>query len=657
MAAVTYHGATGARGVLGRVMGESGKTTKLAVILSADVVGYDRLVADDADATAAELARCQALVRRRAEARGGRVLRMADEECLIAFASAVDALRASIAMQSDLRERNAALPIHRHLCLRMGLDLGEIEEHADGTVEGDTLTIAARIGSMLHGEGVCVTEAMVSHARGDLYLSFDYLTDLSIDGIANPVRIYRIIATVTGPQPARPPLWTPVSIALAVACVLVAGAAVVWHTVRTPQPVEVVEAPEEPVAVAELDPALAPTIAVMPFANNSDDPDQRYFADGLAVDITTRLTRFADLRVIATASSFHFRASSDDRAEIAKALGARFLLEGAVRKARSNVRVTTTLIDMATEQTVWAETYERDLTAADVFAVQDDITERVVGVIAAQHGMIRQVRLEESLRRPPQDMAAVDCVLRSYAYEHELEENEHAEMRDCLEAAVEDDPSYAEAWTQLAAIYVEEHSLGFNPRPNPLERAIEAAERAVRLDPRSQFAHSTMAHAYFMHGDLDRFRSSAERAIQINPGSAEVLALLGLDLAYAGQWDRGIALVEKARSLNPFHPDWLFFPLLLDDYRKGDYEAALEDLEQIEMPDFFWSHVMRVQINGQLGRSSAAADALARLRELYPGFSLDAARQEYKLWHLSDELIEHAIEGLRKAGVPDGTWN
>ncbi len=649
--------ATSGTRVMGRVMGEPKKTTKLAVILSADVVGYDRLVADDADATAAELARCQALVRRRVEARGGRILRMADEECLVAFASAVDALRASVALQSDLRERNAALPIHRHLCLRMGLDLGEIEEQADGTAEGDALTIATRIGTMLHGEGICVTEAMVSHARGDLYLSFDYLTDLSIDGIANPVRIYRIIATVTGPQPVKLPLWTPARIALAAACVLVAGATVVWHTVLAPQPVEVAEVSAEPEPVAELDPALAPTIAVMPFANNSDDPEQRYFADGLAVDITTRLTRFADLRVIASASSFHFRGTSDDRNEVAKALGARFLLEGAVRKARSNVRVTTTLIDMATEQTVWAETYERDLTAADIFAVQDDITERVVGVIAAQHGMIRQVRLEESLRRPPQDMAAVDCVLRSYAYEHELEEIGHAEMRDCLEAAVEDDPSYAEAWTQLATIYVEEHSLGFNPRANPLERAVEAAEKAVRLDPRSQFAHSTMAHAYFMHGDLDRFRSSAERAIQINPGSAEVLALLGLDLAYSGQWDRGIALVEKARSLNPFHPDWLFFPLLLDDYRKGDYEAALEDLEQIEMPDFFWTHVMRVQINGQLGRAREASEALERLRELYPGFSLDAAREEYKLWQISDELIEQAIDGLRKAGVPDGTWN
>ncbi|MDP6952988.1 MAG: hypothetical protein QGF53_09540, partial [Alphaproteobacteria bacterium] len=417
------------------------------------------------------------------------------------------------------------------------------------------------------------------------------------------------------------------------------------------------EAPADVEPEPEPDPALAPTIAVMPFANNSDDPEQRYFADGLAVDITTRLTRFADLRVIASASSFHFRGTSDDRNEVAKPLGARFLLEGAVRRARGNVRVTTTLIDTVTEQTVWAETYERDLTAADIFAVQDDITERVVGVIAAQHGMIRQVRLEESLRRPPQDMAAVDCVLRSYAYEHELEETGHAEMRDCLEAVVEDDPSYAEAWTQLATIYVEEHSLGFNPRPDPLKRAIEAAEKAVRLDPRSQFGHTTMAHAYFMHGDLDRFRASAERAIQINPGSAEVLALLGLDLAYSGQWDRGIALVEKARSLNPFHPDWLFFPLLLDDYRKGDYEAALEDLENIEMPDFFWSHLMRVQINGQLGRISAASEALDRLRELYPGFSLDAARQEYKLWHISDELIEQAIDGLRKAGVPDGTWN
>ena len=361
--------------------------------------------------------------------------------------------------------------------------------------------------------------------------------------------------------------------------------------------------------------------------------------------------------MIASTSAFRFRGRRAAEAEVGRALGARFLLEGGVRKSGSRIRVTATLVDSTSGENLWGETYERELTAANVFDVQDDITERIVAVVADVHGMIRKVQLEESLSRGTDNIEAFDCVLRSYAFEHELSEPGHAEVRDCLEKAVEDEPGYVEAWARLAWSNVNEHALGFNPRPQPLERAIEAAGKAVRLDPRSQYGHYILAHAYYMRGELDRFRVSAERAIELNPSNTEVLAIMGLDLAYTGDWEHGIALVEKARALNPFHPDWLFFPLLLDDYRKGDYQAALEDLEQIDMPDFFWTHVMGAQIYGQLDRTEEAAAALARLDELYPGFSLDAAAQEYGLWHISPELIKHAIEGLRKAGVPAGTWN
>lgn len=646
--------------------------SKLAVILNVEVVGYERLRKDDATATESAVAKWQGIFSRRVSTRAGEVLATATDEANALFPNAIDALRVALGIQGDIKDYNAALPGHRRIRLRMGLDLGEVEQAPDGSVSGDPLAIAARVGSLMPDEGICVSAAIVEHARSGLYLTYDSLADVEVEGLAQPVSVYRITSGVTRPsQPPKRRISTPVWIAAAVLLiVLVGGVSFVARDKLVP-PAEVADIAKntadstakntaEPVP-SEMVEALAtptgPSIAVLPFVNHSEDPEQDFFARGLSLDIASRLTRYPELTVIASTSVARMKGVGVDHATMGRELGVHFLVEGGVRKSGDRIRVTTTLLDTTTGETIWGETYERQLTPSNVFEVQDDITESMVGVIADVHGMIRRVQFEALANRSIESLEAFECVLRANAYYYVLTAEEHLLVRGCLERAVEEEPDYVEAWSNLAGVYVDEHSLGFNPQRGSMRRALDAAQEAIRLDPSSQFGHYIKAHAHFIRQELDAFYDSARRALELNPNNTDVLALLGMEIAYAGDWEQGLVLVEKARKINPFHPDWFHFPIALDQFRKGHYENALKSAHDIELPEFFWTQIVLAQIHGQLGNEEEARAAAAKLEELYPGFSLDAARAEYGVWNISGDIVERALEGLRKAGVPEGTWN
>jgi TolB-like protein/class 3 adenylate cyclase len=642
-------------------MSNDATRSKLAVVLNVEVVGYERLVKDDSAATERAVTKWQAVMKERVGARGGHLIDMALDESNATFPNAIDALRVALGIQGDIKDYNAALPVHRRVRLRMGVDLGEVDVTPEGAISGEPVAIAARVGSLLPDEGICVSAAVVEHARTGLYLTYDALADVEVEGVTQPVSVYRILSGVMRP-PTQPARRRKSGLALAAAAVVLVVAGGTWYWIEatkpapTPKIVAIEPAPQEQYADALAMPS-GPSIAVLPFVNHSGDPEQDYFAKGLSLDIASRLTRYPELTVIASTSVARLKGAGVDHATVGRELGVRFLVEGGVRKSGSRVRVTATLLDTTTGETIWGETYERELTPSNVFEVQDDITESTVGVIADVHGMIRRVQLEALANRSIESLEAFECVLRANAYYYELNAEEHLLVRGCLERAIEEEPDYVEAWAILAGVYVDEHSLGFNPQRGSLRRAIETAREAVRLDPSSHYGHYILAHANFILRELGAFQESARRALELNSNNTDVLALLGLEIAYAGDWENGVALVEKARKLNPFHPDWFHFPIVLDHFRKGADEAALKALMEIDMPDFFWTQIALAQIHGQLGNLDEARAAAAKLEELYPGFSLDAARSEYAVWNMSEDIVERAVEGLRKAGVPEGTWN
>ena len=287
--------------------------------------------------------------------------------------------------------------------------------------------------------------------------------------------------------------------------------------------------------------------------------------------------------------------------------------------------------------------------------MQDEITERVVGAIGDAYGVISRVTFEQSKGKETASLDAYECVLHTYAHYRTFMVSEHARVRDCLEQAVKLDPNYAEAWAQLAQIYVEEHAFGFNPRPNSLDRAVKAAQRAVELDPTSQPAHTHLAAAYFFRHDLDAFSAEAERAVALNSNNADVLAWVGVYTAYANMSDvakreRGIAMIRKAIALSPFHPDWYYQPIAWSHYWKGEYDQALIQSQKVNVPGDHWTWVLRATLYGALGRKAEAQPAIVNLLKLYPEFP-NKIRENMRKWNTPDDIIDRVISDLRKAGL------
>ena len=241
----------------------------------------------------------------------------------------------------------------------------------------------------------------------------------------------------------------------------------------------------------EEDPLLAlptgPTVAVLPFENLSRDPDQEYFSDGLTDDVITALSRFKDLFVIARNSTFRYKGQAVDVRQLSRELGARYVLEGSVQRAESTLRVTAQLLDAKNGTHLWADTYDRELSASSIFAIQDEITEQVVATIAGKFGVISRARFSEVKEKPTESLDAYEWVLKAGAYYIDnWDAIQHAEVRDGLERVVKSDPGYADAWAWLCHIYIDEYRWDYNPRPDPLDRALDAARRAVASDHTSQ---------------------------------------------------------------------------------------------------------------------------------------------------------------------------
>jgi tetratricopeptide (TPR) repeat protein len=319
------------------------------------------------------------------------------------------------------------------------------------------------------------------------------------------------------------------------------------------------------------------------------------------------------------------------------------------------------LLDASTGSHRWAETYERDLRSAKLFGVQDDISERVVSAIGDAHGVVSRTTFRQSRSTEGvSNLDAYECVLRSYAYQRVMTPDEHASVRECLEKAVKLDPKYAEAWASLAAMYVEEYSQGFNTRFEPLSRAIEAATKAISIDPSSQQAQLRLATAHFFRHDIQAFTSAANQAIALNPNSADTLAWAGIFVTYAYQADpaeraRGVAMMRRAMLLSPMYPGWYHFPIAWDYYYNGQYEEALREAHKINMPDYYWTRALLITIYGALGRPEEAKPEITALLKLFPEFPAKM-REETRKWNTPEHFIRMNVQNLRRAGLdmPDG---
>ena len=390
-------------------------------------------------------------------------------------------------------------------------------------------------------------------------------------------------------------------------------------------------------------------VAVLPFKYAGTSTELKALADGLSEEIVTGLSRFSYLRVIARGSTAKYSSESGDVRAIGKGLGARYVMEGSLRQAGTKLRLAVQLIDAVSGAHLWAENYERAFNPEAVFELHDDLVPRIVSTVADQYGILPR-SMSESLRGKSEDqLTPHEAVLRAFSYFTRITPEEHAAIGKILERAVHDAPDHADSWAMLSMIYRGEFAQGFNARPNPLDRALAAAQRAVDLAATHALGHYALATVHFFRKEMIPFHVEAERTLALNPLDASVRAYLGLLIAASGEWDRGCQMVESAMQLNPNCPGHFYFARCCNGYRQGRYAEVLEAAARVNMPSYFHTHALRAAALGQLGRREDAQKALQDLLALRPDFA-DAARQEYAKWY-SPELVEQLIDGLRKAGL------
>ena len=480
---------------------------RLTTILVADIVGFSRQMAADEEGVVVRLRALRAeVIDPGIAAAGGRLIKTMGDGFLIEFPSAVAAVRAALAIQTDMRERGAAEPEDRRLRLRMGINVGDIVIDGDDIL-GDGVNIAARLEPLAPAGGVCISRAVFEQVRGKVDVELTAMGAQRLKNIPEPVDI--------------------------------------WH-IRVDDTASATPLPAADAGAGRPATAERPSVAVLPFDNMSADPEQGYFADGITEDIITELSRLPALLVIARNSTFTYKGKATKVQDVCRDLRVRYVLEGSVRKAGQRVRVTAQLIDGGSGGHVWAERYDRDL--ADIFAVQDDVTTQIVRALAVQ---LTEVERGPSSRAVPENLEAYDCVLRAREQYRLFTREGNAAARELYERAMELAPDYAEGYAGAAETHVQDWISGTADR---LDNAYALAQTAKRLNPSLPLVYEALSTVHQFMRQHDEALAAARRWVEVEPGDAEAHANLAGVLCFGGEPERVEGLIEDGDAPQPVLP-------------------------------------------------------------------------------------------------------
>jgi adenylate cyclase len=622
---------------------------RLAAILAADVVSYSRMMAADEQGTHARLkALRQDFIEPKIREHHGRVVKLMGDGALVEFASVVDAVQCAIEIQRDLAERSAGASDDQRIQFRVGVNLGDIIIE-DDDIYGDGVNIAARLEGLAEPGGIVISGTAFDHAKNKVKAGFRFLGPQPVKNIPEPVRAYRVLldpataGTILGEGGDKPARWRWLAAAAAVLLV-VAGAGVVGWL----RPWEQAFAPSGTLPLPD-----KPSLAVLPFDNLSDNPEEEYFADGLTDDLITDLSQISGLFVIARNSAFAYKNQTVDTSQAARELGVRYVLEGSVRRAGDRVRINAQLIDGTTGGHVWAKRYERDY--ADIFAVQDQVLKEIVGALSVQ---LTEAEQTQVARLPTRSLEAYDYYLRAEQEQHSPE-GQAGVVRalGLYEQAIALDHDFADAYAGYAraAAYLWTGSYDASMAGAlARKRLYDAAGRALALNPQLPRAHAVLAEAQSVDGEHEAAIQSARRAVNFGPSDAEAYATLASVLASAGMAAEAVAAADTALSLNPKPPAAILLTAGLALFLDGQYERAIEVLEQARdlAPMLEDSHLFLALAYGEAGRIQEAKAEVRVLLEQQPSHNVQFVKLTLAHFRRGDDL-NHLLEGLRKAGFPE----
>ena len=593
---------------------------KLAAILSADVEGYSRLMSADEVGTIETLTTYRALMTRLVEQYRGRVVDSPGDNLLTEFSSAMDAVQGAVEIQRALTLYNAELPIERQMRFRIGINVGDIVVEGD-RLYGDGINIAARIEGLAPGGGICLSGTVYDQVAHKLPLWYEDLGRQVVKNIDKPVQVYRVqMETDSHGVPVQSLNQRGDSMS---------------NTASNTQDKR-----------DKLDKLDKPAIAVLPFTNMSGDPEQEYFSDGITEDLITALSKLSGLLVISRNSSFFYKDKAVKHAEIRRDLKVEYFVEGSVRKAGNRVRITAQLIDAATGYHVWAERYDRDL--QDIFAVQDEVTQKIVDALAVKftvgertrHGQVSTSNLE-----------AYDYYLRADTAYQSITKETPIVARQMYEQAIALDPHFAAAYAAMSTTYLMEWDQQWSEDPATLDRAEALAQKAIQLDESLSQAHSVLGGVYAFKRQHDLAIAENEAAIRLDPNNAAAHAWLAFALNYADRAAETPALIDTAMRLNPHYPAQYIFILGQAHYVMRHPEEAMALFRRVlnRNPKHLSAHSYLAILLSERGQLQESQAEVAAILHISPQYSLDVVRE--RTLYTDAAALDRYIEGLRRAGL------
>ncbi len=562
----------------------------------------------------------------------GRVVKLMGDGTLMEFGSVVDAVRFAVDVQRAMARRNADVPENQRITYRIGINIGDIIVDRDD-IYGDGVNVAARLEGLAEPGGICISRTVFNHVKGKVDLGFEDLGEQEVKNIPEPVRVY--------------------SIALdrkkGTAHDAVASQGQAAESDAKPAQKESDE------AVIGIDLSLPdnPSIAVLPFANMSADPEQEFFSDGISEDIITALSKINSLLVVARNSTFTYKGQAVDVKQVSREQGVRYVLEGSVRKAGNRVRVTAQLVDATTGHHLWAERYDRDL--EDIFAVQDEITREVVVALEVRLSAGEQARFWSSGTR---NLEAWECVRQGMNVLDLCTQEGLRGARRLCKRALDLDPNYAMAWVVLGTTYFDEADVvtGYSTKEDReamLDSAVECVQKALELDPSCAEAYALLGLCLLSKREYDEAIAMSEKAIALAPNHAVSLAHAAAALNKLGQAERSFELIKRAMRLCPIYPGWFLYVLATACRLLGRNESAVSAFEEGIKRDADWLsvHVGLASTLGELGREEDAKMSISEILRLSPDFSIKKYMEG--LSYRDPEELARFENGLRKAGLPE----
>lgn len=567
---------------------------RLAAILAADVVGYSRLMEQDEAGTLAALkARRKNLVEPLVAQHRGRIFKVTGDGMLVEFGSALNAIECAIELQQSMTAANDGEPGDRRIVLRVGVNLGDVMVEGSD-LYGDGVNIAARLESLADPGDICVSGSIYEQVRRKLGSDFDDLGPQVVKNFAEPVHVYRVRSTARNDRP--------------------------LDAEALPLPAK-------------------PSIAVLPFTNLSNDPEQESFADGLTEDLITDLSRHSGLFVIARNSTFAYKGKAADVRQISRNLGVRYLLEGSARRASGRVRINVQLVDAIGGGHMWAERFDRDL--ADIFAVQDEVIAKIVEALVGR-------LVAPPARKRPTNLKAYDLCIRTRF----LFGSADATREACslLRRAIELDPGYAEAHRWLAFHMFAGWAFYGEPEEPNRRLALEAAQQAVTLDPNDAGCHWVLGYLLAQHHHWAQSDAEFAAALTLDPNHADAWAILSDLTIDSGEPADAIEQIRKALRLNPHPPGWYYWVLGQAYYAARQYELAVETLRREETYRTESRRTLAASL-AQLGRMEEARREAELFMTINPQFRIS----KWSAWNpfRNDEMHQHFVNGYRKAGLPE----